>query len=121
MLILYVAILIAGLYWVAKILGPEMLRPMQSKTPPQSAETIDFSESDGPDIKIKKLETFLAEKNKNIVLLELELKFYRAQANSFDKIKTVLSEEIERLREQNRIFRSELGLPAVQSKENSIT
>ena len=31
----------------------------------------------------------------------------------------LLEEEIDRLREQNRIFRSELGLPGAQAKKNS--
>ena len=44
-----------------------------------------------------------------------------SQVRNFEKVKTLLEEEIHRLREQNRIFRSELGLPAVQPKENSIT
>ena len=70
---------------------------------------------------MEKLETLLAEKNKNIGLLQTELKVFCAQVRDFDKMKSVLEDEIHRLREQNRMFRSELGLPTVQPKENSIT
>lgn len=106
---LYLTLLITALYWVAKLLLPEMNKPL-----------FDFFQSEGTDNRIEKLETLLAEKNKNIDLLQAELKTFQAQARSFDKMKTLLDEEIHHLREQNRIFRSELGLPAVLPGENSI-
>ena len=84
------------------------------------SNSFDSSQSNGPDKRIEKLETLLAEKNKDISRLQTELKIFQAEVNSFDKVKTLMDEEIRRLREQNRIFRSELGLPAVESKENSI-
>jgi len=111
MLILYLAVLITALYWVSKILLPEMTKKNSS----------DFFQSNEPDKRIEKLETLLAEKNKDIRLLQTELRISHLQVQAFDKVKTLLDEEIHRLREQNRIFRSELGLPTVQPKENSIT
>ncbi len=108
---LYLTVLITALYWVAKLLLPEMAKP----------NSFDFSQTDGPDKKIEKLEALLAEKNKNISLLQTELKASRLRLGAFDRIKTLLDEEIRRLREQNRIFRSELGLPAGHTKEKSIT
>jgi hypothetical protein len=66
------------------------------------------------------MEALLVEKNRSIRLLETENKVLEVQVRSFSKVKTLLEEEILRLREQNRIFRSELGLPAVQTKENII-
>ncbi len=111
MLILYLIFLTTSLYWVAKLLLPEMTKP----------NFFDFSQSNEPDKSIEKLEAILAEKNKDISLLQKELRIFHAQVRFFDKMKTLLEEEIHRLREQNRIFRSELGLPSVQPKENSIT
>jgi hypothetical protein len=52
--------------------------------------------------------------------LQKELKIFHVQMRDFDKVKTLLEEEIHRLREQNRIFRSELGLARRSTKENSI-
>ena len=111
MLILYLAVLITALYWVSKILLPEMTKK----------DSFDFSEPNEPDKRIEKLEALLAEKNKNIGFLQKELKIFYVQVQAFDRVKTLLDEEIHHLREQNRIFRSELGLPAAQPKENSIT
>jgi len=115
LIFLYLAVLITALYWVAKILLPEMTKP----------NSFDFSQSNDPDKRIEKLEILLAEKNKNISLLQTELKIFHAQVRSFDKMKTLLDEEIHHLKEQNRIFRSELGIPpivlSVEPKENSIT
>jgi len=120
MLILYLAVLVPALYWVSRILGPEMAKapssgPASVPDGPSSAQTTD------PDKRIEKLNTILAEKNKNISLLEKELRFFHIQSHAFNKVKTLLEEEIHRLKEQNRIFRSELGIPAAQPKENSIT
>jgi hypothetical protein len=82
-----------------------------------------FSQSDSPENRIAKLETLLAEKSRNIQLLQKELQASLTQINEFDKVKTLLDEEITHLKDQNRIFRSELGIPAVPSsaehKENS--
>ncbi len=111
MFIFYLIFLITSLYWVAKLLLPEMTKP----------GPFDFSRSNGPDERIEKLEALLAEKNKDISFLQTELKTSHLQVHTFDKIKTLLDDEIHHLREQNRIFRSELGLPAVHTKENSIT
>jgi hypothetical protein len=107
----YLAILIAALYWVSKMLLPEMFKP----------KTFDFSQPNGDEKRIELLEKLLSEKNTNISLLQKEIRILDVQVSAFDKVKTVLEEEIRRLKEQNRIFRSELGLPAVQAKENSIT
>ena len=71
------------------------------------------------DKKTELMEALLVEKNKIIRLLEAENKVLVVQVRAFSKVREVLDEEIRRLREQNRIFRSELGLPAVQPKENS--
>ena len=108
MLILYLAVLVTALYWVLRILLPEMTKPNSIK-------------KNEPDESTEKLETLLIEKNKNISLLQTELRILHVQVRAFDKVKTLLDEEILRLREQNRMFRSELGLPAAQPKENSIT
>jgi hypothetical protein len=120
MLILYLAVLITALYWVIRILLPEMTKPnsfdsSQSRRPDKSIE------KNEPDESTEKLETLLIEKNKNVSLLQTELRILHVQVRAFDKVKILLDEEIHRLREQNRMFRSELGLPAAQPKENSIT
>lgn len=107
MLFLYLAVLIVALYSVIKVLVPEMMKP-RSPDPSGSKE---------PDKKEELMEALLIEKNRNIRLLENENKVLDVQVRAFGKVKTVLEEEILRLREQNRIFRSELGLPAVQIKE----
>ena len=104
----YVTVLMTALYWVSKMLLPEMVR---------SSKIVPVNE---PEKGTEKLEILLSEKNKDIQLLQTELKVFQVQVHNFDKIKSLLVEEIDRLREQNRIFRSELGLPAVQLKENSI-
>jgi len=118
MLVLYLAILTTGLYYVAKILSPEMRRtPLPRK--PAAFDPLDFSTLETPENRIGKLEILLFEKNKNIQLLQSELKVSLVQIRNFDKVKVLLEEEIRRLREQNRIFRSELGLPTIEAKENS--
>lgn len=120
MLILYLAVLIIALYWVLKTLIPEMTKPALPKTGAEP-EVFDFSqfETNG---KIERLDVLLAEKNKTISLLETESKVFQSQLRAFDKIKTALEEEVQHLREQNRIFRSELGLPSgLAPKNNSIT
>ena len=121
MLIIYLAVLIATLYWVTKILLPEMAKPtLPAKKPVPKSMYIPQSAA-ASDNRIEKLEILLAEKNKNIQVLQSELTIFLVQVREFDKIKAMLEEEIHRLREQNRIFRSELGLPAAQPKESSIT
>ena len=107
-LFLYLAVVIIALYYVSKLLAPEM-----KKT------SFDISVSKDVDQGAEKLQILLNEKNKNINLLQKDLKVFQAQTRDFDKIRMLLDEEIRRLREQNRIFRSELGLPALRSKENS--
>lgn len=119
MLFIYLAILVVAMFWVIKILGPEMAKPSLPKTASGSG-SLEHPPSEDTAQRTEKLQTLLSEKNRTIDLLETELKVYQAQATSFDKLKTLLEGEIQRLREQNRIFRSELGLPAVQPKENSI-
>jgi len=123
LILLYLAVLGTALYYVSKVLGPEM-----SKTPTTTVRRIasipdpyQSTQASGADNKMERLESLLAEKNKNISLLQNDLKLFQAQVRDYDKIKALLEEEIHRLREQNRIFRSELGMPTVQAKENSIT
>ena len=124
MLIIYLAVLIVSLYYVSKILGPELNRPSLPNIP-STTNPSDNSQYNSSDNRIKKLETLLAEKNKNIQLLQTELNVFQVQIRGFEKVKTLLDEEIHRLKEQNRMFRSELGLPSIASsakqKENSIT
>ena len=111
MLFLYLAVVVIALYLVSRVLMPEMIKP-GSPGKSLSAE---------PDKKTELMEALLVEKNRSIRLLETENKVLDVQVRSFGKVKVLLEEEILRLREQNRIFRSELGLPAVQTKENIIT
>lgn len=120
MIIIYLAILTTALYGVLRILLPEMAKPPLPRAP-QKTGSADISRSTGTDGRIEKLEVLLAEKNKNIKLLQDELTIFLVQLRDFEKIKSLLVEEIHRLREQNRIFRSELGLPATQPKETSLT
>jgi hypothetical protein len=122
MIVLYLAVLATAIYWVIKTLGPEMAKPYLPKIEPmvKPVALVVPVELNDADRSMEKLETLLIEKNKSIQLLQTELKVFQAQANNYDKIKSLFEEEIARLREQNRIFRSELGLPAVQLKENSI-
>ena len=115
MLILYLAVLITAVYFVTKLLAPEI-----RKAPLSAAPCVALSTDDGSS-RIEKLEMMLAEKNNNIQRLQTELRILCVQSNEFDKLKALLEEEIQRLREQNRMFRSELGLPTGQPKENSIT
>lgn len=115
MLILYLVILITTLYFVSKLLVPEMRKPSLSTTASITPQADDAS------ARIEKLEMMLDEKNKNIQHMLTDLRILHVQAHDFDEIRGLLEEEIKRLREQNRIFRSELGLPAGQPKENSIT
>ena len=110
LIFLYLAVLMTSLYWVAKILLPEMAKP----------NPFNFSPSNESDKRIEKLKILLAEKNKNISLLQRDLRIFHVQVSNFDKIKILLEEEIHRLREQNRIFRSELGIPTAQHKENPV-
>lgn len=118
MLILYLGILITALYAVTRVLAPEMLKPVVPKVPPVIPEP--SSQNNELLNRINRLENLLAEKNKNITLLQTELKIFQIQVRDFDKIKILLEEELHRLKEQNRIFRSELGLPAAVPKEKSI-
>ena len=117
MLIFYLAFLVIALLGIAKVLLPELMRPPLSNVSEES-NSLDQTNDNGN--RVTKLETLLAEKSKNIQILQTELKIAHSQIREFDKIKSLLDEEITRLREQNRIFRSELGLPAAQPKENSI-
>ncbi len=115
MLIVYLAILISVSYWVVKTLAPEMAKPPLPKTRIPVPSPIELSELDQAKQRIEKLETLLDEKNRNISLFQKEIKVFQMQICSFDKVKLLLEEEIQRLREQNRIFRSELGMPAVSA------
>ena len=114
MLILYLAVLITAVYFVIKLLAPEIRKPSLPVPRPMAPPT------EGTFLRTEKLEMMLAEKNKNIQHLQTELKALYVQTHEFDKLKDLWEEEIQRLREQNRIFRSELGLPTVQPKENSV-
>lgn len=116
MLFIYLAVLCTAGYWVIKTLGPEMAKPPSPKKVQEEPDAINFSQYNWPSKKIEKLETILAEKNTNISLLQKELKISQAQVQAHDKVKALLDDEIHRLREQNRVFRSELGLPTDQPK-----
>jgi hypothetical protein len=120
MLILYLAVLMTAAYWVVRMLGPEMAKPPKRR-PVAVSDEHHGAQADDPGKRLEKLEMFLAEKNNNIQLLQTELRIFQVQVRNFDRIRSLLEDEIDRLREQNRIFRSELGLPAAQLKENSIT
>jgi len=124
MLIFYLALLGLGMYWASKTLLPELLKPvppqMSSSKGSAPSNSSDFLKPDESGNGMDKLGSLLDEKNKNIQLLQTELKILYAQVRDFDKLKTLLEEEIHRLKEQNRIFRSELGMPTVQPKEDSI-
>ena len=115
MLILYLAVVITALYWVIRTLAPEMSKPPVLPLPKSVPEhgSSEIAQEDEPVNRMDKVESLLAEKNKNIQLLQTELKIFHAQISNFNKIKTLLEEEIYRLREQNRIFRSELGIPPI--------
>jgi len=119
MIILYLAVLIIGTYLILKNLLPELSKPDKIKIIPRK-NPIGLTQSDTVDNRIEKLETLISEKNKNIHFLQTELSIFLTQVREFDKVKILLEDEIHRLREQNRIFRSELGLPAAQTKEKSI-
>ena len=124
MLILYLAVLVTALYCVSKMLLPEMAKPpLPKKT--LKPKSPDSSQYNAHDERVQKLEILLAEKNKNINVLQTELSIFLIEVRESDKIKSILEEEIRHLREQNRIFRSELGLPtnalSAEHKENSIT
>jgi len=128
LILFFLALIAAGLVWVSKTLWPEMIKPVETAVkvepyyPTKPAPAAEILTTAEPDRKMEKLEIILDEKNRTIHLLETEIKIFQVQTRSFEKIKTVMDEEIQRLREQNRIFRSELGLPTVsQTKNNSIT
>ena len=85
MLIFYLVILIPALYWVAKILLPEMAKPALPYIPSQagSSDNLRIVKSDKV---IERLESLLVDKNRSISLLETELKLFYAQVSSFDKV-----------------------------------
>lgn len=119
MLILYLAVLIAGLYFAIKNLIPEM------KSIPEASKSVEekdfnFIPFKVTDHQVEKLDLMLAQKNRDITFLQKELRICKNQISSFEKIKAFMEEEIKYLREQNRIFRSELGLPAFSSNQNSV-
>ncbi|MBF0510983.1 MAG: hypothetical protein HQL13_01500 [Candidatus Omnitrophica bacterium] len=105
MIILYLIFLGLALYGVIKNIAPEMTKP----TPVGPIK-------DGLE---GKLENLLLEKNRAIDLLQKELKAFKGQKEDFEKLRALLEEEIYRLREQNRILRSELGLPTLPQTEKS--
>ena len=113
MLFLYLAGLITALYCVSRILAPEMSKSSKNPIPKSSSgrSPAEFEQATGSDNRVEKLSILLAEKNKNIQLLQTELKIFHVQVRDFEKVKTIMEEEIRHLREQNRMFRSELGLP----------
>ena len=116
MLTIYLAVVVAALYAVIRILGPEMAKPSLPRKS-SSPEFIELERVDEPTKRIEKLEMLLAEKNKNIELLQMELRVLQVQVRNNETIKELLDEEIQRLRDINRVFRSELGLPTEQLKE----
>lgn len=119
-IILYLAVVGLGLYWASKMLLPEMIKPSLPKAEVVQTKPKETSPSEIPVNRMERLETLLEEKNKNINLLQKELQIFHIQVRDFDKIKTLLEDEVHRLREQNRMFRSELGLPTSGSKEKSL-
>jgi len=119
MLIFYLAVVSVALYWVTKTLLPEMAKPALPAPVPRP-KTFDITPAVASDNTIEKLEVLLAEKNKNIGVLQTELRIFYTHVRESDKIKMLLEEEVRRLREENRMFRSELGLPAARLKENSV-
>jgi hypothetical protein len=133
MLIVCLAIVILGLCGVAITLGPEMFKPVEPKdikpkvvkfkpAKPKEMPVHIPEENSQPttfDNREERLAALLDEKNKNIDLLQTELKVFHIQVQNFNTVKSLMEEEIQRLREQNRIFRSELGLPTAVPKEQS--
>jgi hypothetical protein len=116
MILFYLAILAGGIYFAIKLLLPEMPKPPLTASTPVILQVEDTV---GP--KIEKLEMMLSEKNDSILRLQTELNISQAQSRDFEKIRAILEEEVLRLREQNRMFRSELGLPTSQPKENPVS
>lgn len=121
MIFIYLAILISAMYWVIKTLAPEMAKPVPVPKALLKMPQLPDLQAEARAHTVEKLETMLAEKNKTISLLQGELRSFYVQVRDFEKIKALLEEEVHRLREQNRIFRSELGLPSALPKANSIT
>ena len=96
MVILYLAVVIVALYFAIKLLAPEIRKPtlsMAAAIAPPADNTI---------LKTERLEMMVEEKNKSIEHLQEELKVLQAQVQDFEKIKTILEEEIQHLKEQNR-------------------
>jgi hypothetical protein len=123
MLLFFLTIVAVASGIAVKLLWPEMAKPapkaaVRKLAPP---EAIAVTSTNPSDKKVEKLEALLYEKNRHITLVENELKSFQVQARNFDKLKNLLDEEILRLREQNRILRSELGMPTVPFKENIST
>ena len=103
---IYLTLVLIALFVVARKLWPEM------KKPP-------FVPNDNGHA--SRLETLLDEKTKSLQFLQMESKILRTEMRDFSKIKAMLEEEIRRLRDQNRIFRSELGLSSgAQQPEKSL-
>jgi len=126
MFIFYLVFLATSIYLLARILGPEMAKPLPkvdpvSKVLPMVKPPKVIPQSSDSSTRIEKLEFLLAEKNKNIGILQTDLKLFLAQVREFDKVKIILQDEITHLKEQNRMFRSELGLPTIVQKEHSNT
>ena len=96
MLILFLAFLFIALYSVARILLPEMNKPLLLKTILES-NSLGFDQSNESDNRMTKLETLLTEKSKNIQLLQTELRISHVQIRDFDKVKVLLEEEIKDL------------------------
>jgi len=97
MVILFLAVVIIALYFAIKLLAPEIHKPtlsMAAAIVPPADNTI---------LKTERLEMMVEEKNKSIEHLQEECKVLQAQAQDFDKIKTILEEEIQHLKEQNRL------------------
>ena len=120
MFFLYLAVMITGLCWAVKLLGPEFAKSVPEAKKESKPESFIIPQSKESLSRLEKLEVLLVEKNKNINLLQNELKVFYVHVRDSNKIKTLLEEEIQRLREQNRIFRSELGLPSLRSTGNSM-
>jgi len=119
MIFFYLAILSGGIFFAIKLLLPHFPKAPATSLPVSIPVVVPLEDTTGQVI--EKLEMMLAEKNSNILRLQTELNIQQNQLRDFDKIRTILEEEVLRLREQNRMFRSELGLPTGQPKDNPVT
>ncbi len=129
---LYLLILLVGGYFILKALAPQLdlkfpllglsqigrpklrkdvanplpvLKEDKSVLTPSAAINIP-----PPEVhEYSKADLLLVEKNKEIALLKEQLRVKQNQADDFEKLKSILDEEIVKLREQNRLLKTELS------------